>query len=124
MRGRKDLTWLFDLSRRADKSAGCTDSRGALSIMTVSEGSSVDPRAKSVFRADVPPETLSAETDAFGHRDYAATIASAVAEAEPPFTLGLFGPWGVGKTTILEEVGRSCRPGCAFAIFDRLALSR
>jgi hypothetical protein len=61
---------------------------------------------------------LTDETDAFGHRDYAAAIASAVSQAEPPFTLGLFGPWGVGKTTILEETARRLPPTCAFAIFD------
>jgi KAP family P-loop domain len=71
-----------------------------------------------VYRADVPPPTLTDETDAFGHRDYAAAIASAVSQAEPPFTLGLFGPWGVGKTTILEETERRLPPTCAFAIFD------
>lgn len=73
---------------------------------------------KSIFRADVPPEKLTKDTDAFGHRDYAAIIADALAEAEPPFTLGLFGPWGVGKTTIIEEVGRRLPKNCAFAIFD------
>lgn len=71
-----------------------------------------------MYRADVPPTTLTDETDAFGHRDYAAAIASAVSQAEPPFTLGLFGPWGVGKTTILEETGRPLPPSCAFVIFD------
>ena len=76
------------------------------------------PTPTTVYRADVPPSTLSDETDAFGHRDYAAAIASAVSQAEPPFTLGLFGPWGVGKTTILEETGRRVPPACAFAIFD------
>lgn len=72
----------------------------------------------SVFRAEVPPTVLDDETDAFGHRDYAATIASVLAEAEPPFTLGLFGPWGLGKTTIIEEVGRRLPQDCAFAVFD------
>jgi hypothetical protein len=71
-----------------------------------------------VYRADVPPTALTDETDAFGHRDYAAAIASAVSQAEPPFTLGLFGPWGVGKTTILEETGRRLPRSCAFVTFD------
>jgi hypothetical protein len=71
-----------------------------------------------VYRADVPPTSLTDETDAFGHRDYAEAIAVAAATAEPPFTLGLFGPWGVGKTTILEETGRRLPAKCAFAMFD------
>src|SRR6266508_5387944 len=73
---------------------------------------------ESVFKADIPPEQLTRETDAFGHRDYASTIAGVLADAEPPFTLGLFGPWGVGKTTIIEEVGRRLPDHCAFALFD------
>ncbi len=78
----------------------------------------VPPEKLTIFRADVPPEELTKETDAFGHRDYAETIAAVLVEAEPPFTLGLFGPWGVGKTTIIEEVGRRLPKSCAFAIFD------
>jgi hypothetical protein len=82
------------------------------------EKPSITPAIKSVFRADVPPKALTDKTDAFGHRDYASTVASAAAEAEAPFTLALFGPWGVGKTTILEEVGRRLPSNCSFAIFD------
>lgn len=80
--------------------------------------SQTQPTPATVYRADVPPPTLTDETDAFGHRDYAAAIASAASQAEPPFTLGLFGPWGVGKTTILEETARRLPTTCAFAIFD------
>jgi KAP-like P-loop domain-containing protein len=44
------------------------------------------------------------DTDAFGHRDYAHALTEVLLDAEPPFTMGLFGPWGVGKTTILDDV--------------------
>ena len=50
--------------------------------------------------------------DAFDHRDYSRTLQIAVSADDPPKTIGLFGPWGVGKTTILFnlkgrlEVGR------------------
>jgi hypothetical protein len=76
------------------------------------------PLSDAPFRSDVPPATLTEETDAFGHRDYAAAIASIVRDATPPFTLGLFGPWGLGKTTIIEEVARRLREEVAFGYFD------
>jgi KAP family P-loop domain len=39
-------------------------------------------------------------------------------EAEVPFTLGLFAPWGIGKTTIISEVGRLVEEKAAFVYFD------
>lgn len=39
--------------------------------------------------------------------------------AEPPFTLGLFGAWGIGKSTILGEVGRRLQgSGMCYVAFD------
>ena len=55
------------------------------------------------------PGRLTEETDAFGHRDYAEALTDVLLEAEPPFTAGLFGAWGVGKTTIINEVGARLR---------------
>lgn len=79
----------------------------------------IEPTASTpLFRADLPPSELSDELDAFGHRDYAVALASVLREASSPFTLGLFGPWGVGKTTVIEEVGRQIAPDAAFAYFD------
>jgi len=40
----------------------------------------------------------------FGHPQIARVITDLVKNAEPPFTIGLFGKWGVGKTTILNLV--------------------
>lgn len=76
------------------------------------------PTTNLIFRADVPPEQLTDELDAFGHLDYAVALASVLRDASSPFTLGLFGPWGVGKTTVIEEVGRQVEPHAAFAYFD------
>jgi hypothetical protein len=45
------------------------------------------------------PEAL--PSDAFGHRDYTDALISILEDESPPPTIGLFGPWGVGKSTIL-----------------------
>jgi hypothetical protein len=74
--------------------------------------------------SDVPyltdiQQTLSDETDAFGHRDYAAAIVHALTRSRSPFTVGLFGDWGVGKSTVLAEVGRQLgREGVLYVQFD------
>ncbi|MBU2028555.1 KAP family NTPase, partial [Patescibacteria group bacterium] len=36
----------------------------------------------------------------FGHQQLAGTVFELLKNAEPPFTVGLYGKWGVGKTTI------------------------
>lgn len=75
-----------------------------------------DP-SDSIF--DSPPLTeLTDEADAFGHHDYAAAIAEVLIEAGTPFTLGLYGPWGVGKTLILTEARKIIGERCAYVIFD------
>lgn len=74
------------------------------------------PAAKSVFAPRF--EKLTKETDAFGHLDYAKMIAGVVLEAEPPFTLGLYGPWGVGKSLILDALPDELGADCAFVKFD------
>jgi putative protein kinase ArgK-like GTPase of G3E family len=43
--------------------------------------------------------------DAFGDRDHAKTLHSLVPRDDPPRTIGLFGPWAVGKSTILDGLG-------------------
>jgi hypothetical protein len=57
-------------------------------------------------------------TDAFGHSDYARAAADILVGEETPLTLGLFGPWGLGKTWIVEQIGRSIGDRAAFAYFD------
>ena len=52
------------------------------------------------------PERLDEDSDAFGHRDYAQAVAQTLTDAPAPFAVGIFGPWGVGKSTIIGEVRR------------------
>jgi hypothetical protein len=78
---------------------------------------SAEGPSDSIF--DAPPLTeLTDDADAFGHHDYAAAIADVLVEAGTPFTLGLYGPWGVGKTLILTEARKIIGQRCAYVIFD------
>jgi len=45
--------------------------------------------------------------DELGREDYAAALARVAARCEPPMVIGLFGPWGVGKTSLMQWVRRS-----------------
>ena len=74
------------------------------------------------YRADGPRPIESDEADPFGHRDYAAAVVDALDALPAHFTLGLFGPWGSGKSTILREVERRLKSEAAvtagFVLFD------
>src|SRR5437868_3303347 len=69
------------------------------------------------FRHD-RPTSLEGHEDAFEHRDYATALTEILTTAEPPSTVGLFGPWGVGKSSILLDVKRRLSNGWAFVLFD------
>jgi hypothetical protein len=58
--------------------------------------------------------------DAFGHTDYADALHSIVTDPRPPLTVGLFGPWGVGKSSIIGALQEELEgdPDTAFVYFD------
>lgn len=63
------------------------------------------------------PDSLS--VDAFGHRDYADALVSILTGASPPPTVGVFGQWGVGKSTIIGAIQqRLQKTSTAFVYFD------
>lgn len=63
------------------------------------------------------PDSLSA--DAFGHGDYADALVSILSSNSPPPTVGVFGPWGVGKSTIIGGVQKALqRTDISFVYFD------
>jgi hypothetical protein len=65
------------------------------------------------------PEDFTQQPDAFGHSDYAATLADLLTRAPTPFTAGIFGPWGLGKSTIVREMARRLpRDRCVLVEFD------
>jgi KAP family P-loop domain len=40
--------------------------------------------------------------DAFNHEAYAQAIYKVISENQPPLSIGLFGPWGIGKSTVVS----------------------
>lgn len=54
--------------------------------------------------------------DAFGHTDYADALNSIVTDEKPPRTVGLFGPWGVGKSTIIGALQKELEGNQEIAI--------
>lgn len=77
---------------------------------------------KGRFASDEPIRDLVSK-DLFGHRAYSEALAKAVLEATPPFTIGVFGSWGEGKTSITKDYLKSAlaRAGgdrVAYAYFD------
>jgi predicted KAP-like P-loop ATPase len=44
-----------------------------------------------------------AKVDSLGFSGTANLLAKVVTDAETPFTLGLFGEWGSGKTTLMKN---------------------
>src|SRR3989339_1528467 len=48
------------------------------------------------------------EEDAFDHEAFAQTIFRVFKDNEPPLTIGLFGGWGLGKTSIINLLEAKC----------------
>jgi hypothetical protein len=73
----------------------------------------------TTYRKDTV-QRLTDEEDLFAHRDYASALVEAIREVPSPFTLGLFAPWGSGKSSILHEVGEQLRQTkeIAYVYFD------
>lgn len=55
------------------------------------------------------------EEDAFDHEAYAETILEIIKKNEPPLTIGLFGRWGIGKSTVINIVRQRIEKACAKA---------
>ncbi|WP_214326584.1 KAP family P-loop NTPase fold protein [Nonomuraea sediminis] len=75
-------------------------------------------RRRGVEGRPVPPRTrLSSDRwtldDRLGHRVYAEAIAAFIRHADtlPPLTIGIKGPWGAGKTSLMRMVQALLDPG-------------
>src|SRR5687768_7287181 len=44
------------------------------------------------------------EQDTFGHKHIADAIVNSIVSTNPPFTIGIFGGWGTGKSSLLEII--------------------
>lgn len=68
---------------------------------------------------DRPIDADKEEDIKFGHKELAETVFDLIHKAEPPFTIGLYGRWGVGKTTISGLVEKKAKEaGIATFFFD------
>lgn len=65
-----------------------------------------DPHPKrNWFLKDEPLANLG-EQDRFSHGAYVNLLATTIDELTPPFTLGVFGSWGVGKSSIVNDLSK------------------
>ncbi len=64
----------------------------------------------SIKAAWADTEIKQDDEDRFGFRDYAAVLARQAINADTPLTIGIFGRWGSGKTSLMyltqSELGR------------------
>lgn len=54
----------------------------------------------------------------FGYQQIAGTLAKIAEKSPTPFTIGLFGKWGTGKSTILNQLESFLDPNTVLVIFD------
>ena len=57
------------------------------------------------FLKDEPLNNLE-EQDRFSHDAYVNVLTTTIDELTPPFTLGVFGSWGVGKSSIVNDLSK------------------
>ncbi len=57
------------------------------------------------------------EADRFGYVDIANNITNLILRIEPPFTIGLYGKWGIGKTSICRLLEENLRENPQYKIF-------
>ena len=62
------------------------------------------PPQRTWFLKDEPLSNLQGQ-DRFNHNAYVNLLVKAIRELTPPFTLGVFGSWGVGKSSIVNDLG-------------------
>ena len=67
-----------------------------------------DSEERTWYLRDEPLEHLD-EEDKLHHKGYVRILLDAIKEMTPPFTLGIFGGWGVGKTSIVRDLLNSAK---------------
>lgn len=54
-------------------------------------------------------EIFKLDQDRFGAQDYAGVLAKRAATADTPLTIGIYGRWGSGKTSLMRLVDEKLR---------------
>ena len=67
-----------------------------------------DSEERTWYLRDEPLEHLDKE-DKLHHKGYVRILLDIIKEITPPFTLGIFGGWGVGKTSIIRDLLNSAK---------------
>lgn len=68
----------------------------------------INSEERTWYLRDEPLEHLD-EEDKLHHKGYVRIILNTIKEMTPPFTLGIFGGWGVGKTSIIKDLLNSAK---------------
>jgi hypothetical protein len=55
-------------------------------------------------------EIAQIDDDHFGFRDYASVLADRARDSDTPLTIGIFGPWGSGKTSLMKLMQSQLQP--------------
>ena len=66
------------------------------------------PPDRKWFLKDEPLNNLE-QQDRFNHDTYVNLLSTTIDELVPPFTLGVFGSWGVGKSSIVNDLSKKFR---------------
>ncbi len=64
----------------------------------------MEKKEKLRLLSDKPTTPKTKSGSKFGYKDVSSTVVDIIDAAPRPFTIGLFGKWGRGKSTVLEEV--------------------
>jgi len=72
------------------------------------------------FLLDQPLSAKELENIRFGHEGIAKTLQNMITKCPTPFTVGLFGKWGVGKSTIINllQAGLTEQKDIAVVVYD------
>jgi len=71
-----------------------------------------------ILTKPTPYSDAPAEEDLLGRKSYAKALAFLIENTTPPFTIGLFGGWGTGKTTLLRFVEQELNDSCQVVRFN------
>ena len=70
--------------------------------MTENQNEPSNSQGQAKFLSDKPLTADYEQNDRFGHTGIAENLKQIVLTCPVPFTIGLFGKWGTGKTSILN----------------------